>query len=150
MHAIFIPYGKRSEVELFFREMEAQKHKWLMWKGKEKLTIYIQGAVRTLPFGIIEYVFPREDRDAVLTSLKFQGYEQSQYKMEDIKLAFLKGNPVDFMRKILKCSPIPEFKIDKNYLWVNENVMIIPIGIREDEDMTEKEGKYKGWTHEAL
>lgn len=151
MHAVFIPYGKRSEVELMLRDMEAQKHKWKITKDGETKFIYIQGQVRHLPFGVMEYVFPREDRDVVLTSLKFHGYAQSQYKLADVKIAFLSSSPTEFMRKFLSCLPIPDFKTDKNYLWVNEDVMIIPIGIKEDADMVEdKEGSVKGWTHEAI
>lgn len=150
MHAVFIPYGKRDEVELMMRDMEAQKFLLPMWKGKEKATAIIQGQVRILPMGVMEYCFPKENKDLVLTSLKFHGYEQSQYKLKDIKIAFLKGSPVEFLRKFLECSHVPEFKSDRNLLWVNENVMIIPIGVKDDENLTETEGKYVGWTHEAI
>lgn len=142
MHFAFIPYGKRSEVELLLRDMEAQKHLWPMWKGEEKQAIYVQGAIRVLPFGIYEYVFPKEWRDLVLTTLIHHETE-GEHCAGWIKKTFL--------RMLTKAEKIPEFKREKKFLWVRENVSIIPIGIKEDADMTEPAGhQYGGWTHEAL
>lgn len=136
MHIVFIAYGKRNEVEWMLRDMEAQKHPWPMWKGKKKQSIWIQGQVRVLPLGIYEYVFPREDKDKVLNTLiKSGNYDKILGKL---KLLFIK--------KIYKLKEIPEFKKDFKYLWITENVGIIPIGIHEDVDLTNKEG----WTHEAI
>ena len=42
---------------------------------------------------------------------------------------------VTFLRKMLKCKRIPKFKKDLNYLWLQQHVHIIPIGIREDDDL---------------
>jgi len=136
MHAVFIAYGKRSEVELMFRDMEAQKHLLRMWKGKKKQGIYIQGQVRILPFGLWEYVFPKEDMDKVLTTLGCAG------NYSKILTSFKLG----FVRNALKLKKIPEFDNNKKYLWIKDNVAIIPIGIKEDVNMTEKDG----WEHEAI
>ena len=53
MHAIFMPYGKRAEVELLLRDMEAQKHKLIMTKNGKTKTVWVQGVIRTLPFGLV-------------------------------------------------------------------------------------------------
>lgn len=140
MHAIFMPYGKRSEVELMLRDMEAQKHKLNLYKDGEKKFTYIQGQVRFLPFGIYEYVFPKEDMDIVLTSLKFN--RKAPYNLGTTKLALI--------RKMLKCEEIPVFQDNKKYLWINENVAIIPIGIRRDEDIIDDKEEVKGYKHEAI
>lgn len=140
MHAIFIPYGKRSEVELLLRDMEAQKHLLTLRKTEEKTKgLWIQGQIRLLPFGIVEYVFPKEDMDLVLNTLDFQ---TDRYELGNIKKLIL--------QKIVKCEPIPEYKKDKNYLWIKDNVNIIPIGIRHDTDITDPAGPNQGWTHEAI
>ena len=140
MHFIFIPYGKRSEVELMVRDMEAQKHKLYMTKGKKKQFIWIQGQVRLLPFGIMEYVCPKEDADVVLNTLRFT---QDRYKLGVLKLGL--------MRKMIKVKKIPKFKENNHYLWIQDNVNIIPLGVRYDEEEYIDLGeKYKGWKHEAI
>jgi len=139
MHFSFIPYGKRSEVELLLRDMEAQKHMLPMWKGKKKKAIWIQGQVRQMPFGICEYVCPKEDMDMVLNTLITH---LDRYSLGMLKLGML--------RKLIKCEKIPEYKTDKNYLWAKQNVNIIPLGMREDSEFTDPDGASKGWTHEAI
>ncbi len=139
MHIAFIPYGKRSEVELLFRDMDAQKHYLKMLKGKKKVVILIQSQVRQLPFGIYEYVCPKEDGDKVLTTLKLR---VNRYKVSDFYLKRL--------RKILQLDKIPEFETKLHYPWIRENVGILPVGVRYDDEATDKIGEYKGWTHEAI
>lgn len=140
MHVAFVPYGKRSEVELLLCDMDAQKHQLPMWKGKKKQYIWIQGQVRQLPFGVHEYVCPKEDMNKVLTTLGFAGNYENLLGM--FKLFLIKN--------ALKLKEIPDFKKDKVYLWVKDNVNIIPLGIKEDPDLLNHTGKYKGWTHEAI
>jgi hypothetical protein len=143
MHAIFIPYGKRSEVELLLRDMEAQKHWYKFTKGKKTMLVPMQGSVRILPFGFMEYVFPKEDMDMVLTTLSFDSNNKPRYMPGSFKLSIF--------RKFLKAEEIPEFKKDKKYLWIRANVSIIPIGIREDGEVTEpKNTIYAGYVHEAV
>ena len=141
MHFLFIPYGKRSEVELMLRDMEAQKHKLPMTKGEKRKEVWIQGQVRLLPFGVYEYVFPYEDLDIVLNTMGVKN-RYKQY-LGDVKTAFI--------RKMIKCDKIPDFKTEHQYMWIKENVNIIPIGIRHDDlDYTDDRGEHKGWTHEAI
>ena len=135
-----MPYGKRSEIELLLRDMDAQKHKLVLTKGKKKKYIWLQGQVRLLPFGIYEYVFPKEDLDIVLHTL---GFSENRYHVGDLKLGVL--------RKLIKCEKIPEYKKNKHFLWITKNVNIIPLGIRKDyEFFKDPDGANKGWTHEAI
>jgi len=139
MHFAFIPYGKKEAVDTLIRDMSAQKHRLILMKGEEINSVWIEGQVRILPFGIYEYVFPREDLDKVLATLI---KEENRYKIP--KIAF------KFIRKFLKLEKIPEFKKNEFYLWMKENVNIIPLGIRKDEMLTEKSEAMKGWIHEAI
>lgn len=140
MHFAFMPVGKRSEVEIFFRDLEAQKHYLRFWKGEDEKKIAIQGQLRILPFGVCEYVFPKEDMDCVLHTMI---NETNRYGVSKFMLKFISH--------FLKLKPIPEYKKDKSYLWVKENVNVIPLGIREDLELTEPEKTlYSGYTHEAL
>ena len=139
MHVAFIPYGKRSEVELLFRDMDAQKHKLKIRKGKKEISIIIQSQVRQLPFGIYEYVCPKEDADLVLTTLKLR---VNRYKVSSFYLKRL--------RKLLQLDKIPEFETKFKYPWIMDNVGILPVGVRYDDEVTDKTGEYKGWTHEAI
>ena len=142
MHAVFIPYGIKSCVEHLLADMQAQKYKWRFYKKKEPdKFLWTTGSLRILPFGIYEYVFPKEDKDIVLTTLGFHN-PSPKYDLGKARMFIL--------RKILNVSPIPEFKTDQHYLWIKQHVSIIPIGIREDVDMTEIETESKGWSHEEL
>lgn len=140
MHAVFIPYGKKEWVDLFVREMQAQKHQLRIHKkGKKDKIEWINSQVRILPFGFMEYVFPKEDRDVVLTTLNFGN-----------KSHYLSRARAAFIRKLLKLKKIPKYKSDINFLWIRDHVSIIPIGIKEDSDIVEPQGEYKGWEHEGI
>lgn len=128
-----MPYGKRSEVELLLRDMEAQKHYLINSDGTGQ---WIQGQVRVLPFGVYEYVFPKEDIDAVLHTLDF---ECNKYSLGKYVLMLL--------RKSINAKKIPEYKKDKYYLWIKDNVNIIPLGIRYDADILDP---LINKTHEAI
>lgn len=139
MHFSFIPYGKRESVERFLRDLEAQKHILPMTKGKLRKGIWIDGQVRLMPFGIVEYVCPREDADKVLTALKFQD-----------KMAYTLGAQIAILRKIFRYKKAPKFSTKQKYLWNSEHVSILPIGIREDKNLIGKFELDKGWEHEAI
>lgn len=144
MHAIFIPYGKRSEVNLLLRDMEAQKHLLKFSKGDEEKKVWIESQIRVLPFGIYEYIFPKEDIDVVLNTLNFKSDETiGRFEIGKLKKWLLKT--------LLKCEKIPKYKEERKYLWLKDNVNIIPLGIRHDaEDLIEIAGEHEGWIHEAI
>ena len=146
MHVVFIPYGIKSAVDILIKEMECQKfHLKLTKEGEPDKSILIQGAVRILPFGVMEYVFPRESLDVVLKTLDCDSVRYPQYQGVKLKTA------LGLLRAFLMCKPIPkEFKKDMALPWIRDNVAVIPIGIRDDAQLTEKQGDLVGWTHEAI
>ena len=139
---MFIPYGKRSEVELLLRDMEAQKHALTCTADDgRKEQVHIQGNLRQLPLGVYDYIFPRENLDWVLNSLR-HGAQYDTYFPEWLRVAF---------RKILKCAkPKQTTNAKETFLWIKDHVHIIVLGVKDDTNLKEKEGKYAGWTHEAL
>lgn len=138
-HVSFIPYGKRELVEKLLRDMEATKHYLPMTKKKKKAGIWIDGQVRLMPLGIVEYICPKEDLDKVLTTLEFGN-----------KVSYGMGTQAAIFRKLLKYKKIPKFSDEKKILWNREYVSIIPIGIREDGEIVGTLELDKGWTHEAI
>lgn len=143
MHFAFIAYGARTEVERMMRDMESQK--WLLpmkKTGEKDRGVYISGQVRLLPFGVMEYVFPKEYLGVVLNTM-CNNKEPNRYNVPKIFRAIF--------RKALKLEPIPAFQTEQRLIWDNENVSILPLGIREDSELVEpKDTGYKDWTHEAL
>jgi hypothetical protein len=143
MHVSFIPYGERGCVERLLKDMESQKHLLPMTKGKKKKGAWIPGQIRDLPFGIREYVFPKENLDMVLRT--FNATEKGVYGVGFKRLVY------PTLRKLLKLKKIPEYeKKGDVYLWMKVFVSIVVLGIREDG---EEIGKYiddKGWLHEGL
>lgn len=143
MHVAFIPYGIKHAVDFLLRDMESQKHKLKVYKkGEPDNFIWLQGQLRILPFGVYEYVFPREDLDLVLTTL-MPSYAQNMG-------SYVGKTKIMILRKILKLKKIPKYKTDNCFLWIKDDVSIILIGIREDGELTEKQGNYVGWSHEAI
>ena len=137
MHAVFIPYGTRPCVELFLRAIEAELFGLRMEKDGKVRFIGLYGAVRLLPFGACEAIFPKEYRDKVLTTLNFQN--KAPYGISTVAL-----------RKMFKCKKVGKFNTDERYNWNMQNISMIPIGIREDGEFTDPDGDCKGWTHEAI
>jgi len=147
MHIAFIPYGARTEVERFMRDVESQKFQLKLWnnKGEEK-HVWVNGQIRELPFGVKEIVFPREYKDIVMSTLLTHtapNRQRNHYAYKPI---------IALLRKGLKLEAFTsEYDKSQRLLWDMEYVSIIPLGIRKDVDLTEcKDMGYKGWDHEAL
>jgi hypothetical protein len=144
MHFIFIAYGMREWVEKLLRDMSAQKHYLRMWKeGEKDRGLYMESQIRILPFGVYEYIFPKEDLDLVLAAVIDSNYSEE-------KDPYLSKFKIAMVRKMLKAEKIPEFKRDKKFLWMKKYVAIVPIGIKHDGEITEEEGEDKGFTHERI
>lgn len=154
MHAIFIPYGIKECVDLLAREMQSQKFKLNSTSpdGQQQKGMWIQGSLRILPFGVWEYIFPKEYMDLVLTTLRFQPSENKNTKGKRFNYDYISPLKVNILRKMLKASKIPKFKTDLNLIWIMQHVSIIPIGIREDGDILEPvtNPEIPLWKHEAI
>ena len=149
MHFVFIPYGVRTEVETLMRDMEAQKHKLKMRDKDGKETFcWVSGAIRELPFGVKEYIFPRENRDCVLNTL--MPPMRAEWKHPIGERYIIGWFRKLALKKIFKTEKMPEWSAESKFLWIKDNVNIIPIGIRNDEEIEEKMGGYAGYIHEAL
>lgn len=139
-------YGIKHAVEHMLMDMQAQKFQLRIYKeGAKDHHIWMQGSLRLLPFGFYDYQFPKEDRDLVLTTLNFQN--PPPYNLSKSILGL---KPLELFKKFLEIKDIPEFKTDKKLIWITNNVAMIPIGIKEDGELEEPEGEYKGWKHEAI
>ena len=145
MHAVFMAYGMKDKVEYFLKELEHQKLVITFYKDEEKVTFPVQCQVRILPFGIYEFVFPKEHMDAVLTTLRF--HQKPPYNLDKSLLGI---KPFKVIKDFLRIEEIPEFKTDNIIPLYFEHVAIVPIGVRYDGEITEKQGKYEGWHHEAI
>ena len=138
MHLLFFLYGSRLWVETLLRDMEAQKFKLPMRKGKEKKYMWVQGQIRQTPFGY-EYVFPKEYLNIILTTLDMK---HTPYNLS--KLQFFA------IRKLMRLKKIPIYSEEERFIWLRDNISILTLGIREDGEYTDPSGEHKGWTHEAL
>ena len=144
MHFAFIPYGARTELERLYRDMEAQKFLLKLTKeGEEDKGVYINGQIRILPLGVVEYVFPREHRDLVLHTMLSANSALTRYGVSKLCQTMI--------QKVIKLKKIPKYEKKAKLLWCIEHVSIYPVGIREDIDHVElKDMGFKGWTHESI
>jgi len=157
MHAVFLIYGKKEWVDVTLRDIAAQKLSLRMHKDGEKdIDVYVECQLRLLPFGFYEFIFPREHKDIVCTTMGFHIKDPSSYSAEfdatkEISVFGFKFKPLDMIRKFLKLEEPKDFNTDKSLLWTKQFVGIIPVGIREDKDITEPAGStYEGYTHEGI
>lgn len=151
MHVVFIPYGIKQKVEHLFIDMQAEKLPMTITSpdGKETKSVFVQGSLRLMPLGAVEYVFPKEHLDLILNTLNFNSVGDNRPYGLDKKILGL--SPFKLVKDFLRIKDAPEFKTDKKLLWMLDGVTIIPLGIREDRDMVEEAaGEFNGWTHEAL
>jgi hypothetical protein len=153
MHLVFIPYGIKNMVDFV---MEDLNHKYLplrLYKeGQPDQYVLTQVQIRVIPFGMYELVFPKEFMDEVFSALKID--DEIQYSSE-LKKKFLGITPIKLIRKMLRLKPIPEYKkVSYPNFPMPEYKMfvpIIPLGIREDSEITEPKGsKFEGWKHEGI
>jgi len=151
MHAVFIPYGKKEWVDVFLRDIAAQKYNLRITSpdGKEFKDVLMEGQLRVLPGGIYEHIFPKEYKDIVLTTLNF--HQKIPYDLDkEIKIMGIKIKPLDYLKKFLNIKEPKEFDTKTGLTWIKYFVSIIPLGIKEDNIFTETQGEFKGWTHEAI
>lgn len=139
MHAAFIPYGLKSAVDKLANEMQCQKFYIPFWKGEDKKSILMEAQLRLAPFGVWEFVFPKEYKDVVLTTLKFN---------QDIPYGL--STQIFFLRKVLKLKKARPKDTSNKLSWLMQDVSIIPLGIREDGELTEINGDWPGYTHERI
>lgn len=139
-----MPYGKRDHVEKLLRELESKWYKLPMYKDGNKVKeLWLEPQIRLLPFGIVEYIFPRESLDMVLSTLIV---EENRYSIPSTVLRVI--------RKMLKLKKIPSFDNKQKMLSCLDSgsisVNIIPLGIREDTDIVGTKEDDLGLTHEAI
>ena len=113
--------------------------------GKKK-TIIMPGALR--PRRFYSYVFPKENLDIVLNTLKPDNFITRYDGMTELKDKITMGGfPLAMLRKALKLQPVPVPDPSKGtFLLHRRNVRIVGLGIREDVDIVNE----KGNTQEAL
>lgn len=150
MHAVFMLYGKKELVDNFLVDLMAQKFQLRCHQeGKEDIFWWIDSQVRIIPGGF-DYIFPKEYQDLVLNSLRFNLKKPTDYAPFNVHKEFsifgFKIKPIEYVRKFLNLEEIPEFKTEKVLIWRSEHVSIIPLGVKYDGEITEKDG----WTHEAI
>lgn len=147
MHFLFIPYGMKEWVDKTLRDMSAQKFPIKFSKaGHPDVNLLIESQMRILPFGIYDYVFPKESLDVVLTTLL-----ESNFNLKDDVYEGVGKFKTYMLRKMLHADKIPEFKRDNKFPWIKENVAIIPIGIKHDGEIEEPAHHlHPGYKHERI
>lgn len=152
MHVLFIPYGKRDQVEGLFRDMESQKCIMPLWKeGELNQGQVLGGGIRALPLGVYDYVFPKENFDVVITTLKqhssiFAGKDSNSwstiFKKKALKL---------LLGRVFNYKQIPkDYDDSEKFQWSMKHVRILVLGYREHGVITERYGELAGWSHEAI
>ena len=153
MHVLFIPYGRKEWLDIFLRDMMAQKHfiKHTSPEGKEE-NVICTASLRILPGGVYDYVFPKESMDIVLTTLRF--HVPCDYPIEkEFSFMGIKIKPLDYAKKFLGLEEkLPEFKTTQQYFWEGSQfVAILPIGIKFDDDIINPaSAQLPGYKHEGL
>lgn len=143
-------YGKKECVDYLIRDLAAQKLPMRFYKDNgEEMSMFVECQIRILPFGLYEFVFPREHLDIVLNSLWFDKPTMAYHLDKEFSLFRFKIQPLKYLKEFLRIEEPPkEFKKDRKLLLHEADIGIIPIGIRHEEhpDILET----SGWKHEAI
>jgi len=92
------------------------------------------------PLLLWDIAFPKEQLDPILNTLI--GKDRIQHKKDMRKRYGFLSIAFNQLRKFLKLKPIPiENKSDLCFPIYKQNVEILPIGIKEDEDTTLPDGE---------
>lgn len=150
MHAVFILYGDKMWQDVFLRDLQSQKLTMRYWKeDKPDQHVWVTCQLRQLPFGLYEFIFPKEHAAKVLTSLEFH---KKPYPTEyDFNKKIFGLSPMKALRDFLKIKEIPEFDTKDELIWIKKFVAIVPVGVKYDrEEVTEEAGEFAGWKHEGI
>lgn len=153
-------YGKQECVNYLLRDMAAQKLPLKFYKeGEPDRHNYVECQIRILPFGIYEFIFPKEHKDVVLTTLNFQSEREiagdgtskyPYYLNREVSIMGFHFKPLDYLKKFLKIEDIPDFETNNRLPWWDMHIAIIPIGVRYDGEIEEVWGPNAGFKHEAI
>ena len=144
MHAHFFLRGIKQDVDLYIKFLETRTMMLpFMEKNGKKMVQPIQGQLRYSIFGTWEYIFPENEKDAVLTTLGF--HKPLHPNSKKFKAA------MNFLRMAMGLKKPPEFKTDKLMVMPQGlYVSVIPIGVKYDKIETFNKGTDQEVTHEAL
>ena len=151
MHLSFVPYGMREHVEKLLRQMECQKFNMPMHndKGETRFLLGLECQVRQLPFGIYDFIFPKEYLDLVLATLTRGCHDD--YVPDSIKFMGMQFSILPLLQKLTHTHDYPkEFSTEKVLPWIRDFVNVFVIGIKEDGEITGTGVIDNGWKHEAI
>ena len=136
MHIDFIAEGWQRDLDEFERWMETRVFPMeIEHKDGKKETINVPGALR--PRRAYTYVFPRENLDRVLNTLKFNN---CVYRVDGKGTPIL-GKTIAIIRKFLRLKKLPEPDESKGeFAMVKKNIRLIGLGYREDGDFVNEHG----------
>jgi len=145
MHLYFVTRGKKNEIDEFAKWMETRNLSMPVYKAdgtSENMLIECQ----LRPVQLWEFVFPKENLDVVLNTLRLPSENPSEFR--DGKSTFKMFDSKLFaLRKMLGAEKIPEPNKDAGVMFMPfdriKNINIMGIGIREDGDISEA-------THERI
>lgn len=135
MHLIIATRGNKESVELFIKELSSKYMPLPFINKKTGKATMVVNPIHIRPLQLWEIIFPKEQRDAILTTLfPDKRVMPANPKFRKIYKWILKLLPKTIQK-------IPEDWDTKNKLYVNHNdVEIVGLGMKEDVMMNFKRG----------
>lgn len=132
--------GKKNEIDEFVKWMETRHFPLPIKKGDGTTeNIFMEAQLR--PVQLWEFVFPKENLDVVLNTLKLPHGDSPYGKGDGTKVDYNINPKLWALRKLLKAQKIPVPDKSKGILFMPyeriKNMNILGIGIREDGDIAE-------------
>lgn len=128
MHLIIGTRGNKESVELFIKELGSQYVSLPFTNKKTRKIVNVAQPIHVRPFQLWEIIFPKEQRDAVLTTL----FPEKTTIPDHPKFQRL----YKWILRFLPLKKIPKDWDTKSKLYVNRNdVEIVGLGIKDDETM---------------
>lgn len=137
MELFLMTRGKSDEVEEWARWMST-RHMPLKVKHGDGKESQIMTECQLRPIQLWGFVFPKENLDVVLNSLKLPSGEISEFK--DGEPVYPIQNKLWALRKLLKAKPIPKPDPNAGVMFMPydriKHINVLGIGIREDGEMS--------------
>lgn len=119
--------GNKESVDLFIKELGSKYLQLPMTNKKNGAVVNTVNPIHVRPFQLWEIIFPKEDRDLVLTTLFPEGQIREDH-------GWKKNLVMWFLNKFLPFYKIPEKWDTSKKLWVNKHaVEIAGLGLKDDE-----------------
>lgn len=134
MHLIIGTRGNKESVELFIKELSSKYMPLPFYNKRTREVTNVAQGIHVRPFQLWEIIFPKEQKDVVLTTIFPGGIKETKIQKQGFKWIY------NWILKFLPLKKIEEWDMSKKVHVAHEAVECIGFGLMDDEmiDFTDR------------